>query len=251
MPEEFREGWLNSWLQKGLRPVESASYTYQDSNGNDIVRKTRFSLMSIADGKDTGEKTFTIHHRTLQSVILKANRWLPGIGQEGWDEDLIYRRCQVDAGISYGEPVFLCEGEKDANNVAKAWGVVTTSHYQGAAGMREAQARLLLGASQICIFVDRDLVGYQLAWHHVNLLVGLGYPGQNIRLGLPGVESPKADMSDHIAAGLGPDRVARLRAERLAAKIEKHGTLSTSRGRWGYGYGGDDEDLGEWVVTRV
>lgn len=250
MPEEFREGWANAWLQKGLRPVESASYVYQDPNGHDVVRKTRFSLMSIADGKDTGEKTFVVQHRTLQSVILKAQKWEPGIGNEGWDEGLLYHRPAIDAALASGELIALCEGEKDADNVARAWGICTTTHYQGAAGMNEDQARVLLGAEGIYIMADRDLVGYQLAWHHATLLVRLGYPGRNIRVVLPGVETPKADMSDHVAAGLGPGEVRLLPPDKLAKRIRKHGTLSAGRGRWGYGYGGDD-DLGEWVVTRA
>lgn len=250
MPEEFREGWANTWLQKGLRPVESASYTYQDIHGNDVVRKTRFALMSIADGKDTGEKTFVVQHRSLQSVILGAQKWEPGIGREGWEEGLLYRRVEVEKALVDEQLVFLCEGEKDADNVARAWDFCTTTHYQGAAGMTEHQARVLLRASGIYIMADRDLVGYQLAWHHATLLVRLGYPGRNIRVVLPGVEAPKADMSDHVAAGLGPGAVTLLPPDKLAKRIKKHGTLSAGRSRWGYGYGGDD-DLGEWVVTRA
>lgn len=248
MPEEFKEGWASRWLQQGYRPVQSAQYTYQDSNGLDVVRKTRFSLMQTKDGKDSGVKTFVVQHRTLQSCILKADKWEPGIGKEGWEEGLLYRRQELEAGKASGAYVYLCEGEKDADTVAK-WGWCSTSHYQGAAGMRPDQAEVLLGASRIRIIADRDLTGYQLAWHHLNLLVRAGYDLDRIRVVLPRVKEQKADITDHANAGFGPDDVDPLPKGKLMERILKHGTLPQGRGgRWGYGYGA--EDLGEWKVTH-
>lgn len=250
MPEEFKEGWANRWLQQGFRPVQSAQYTYQDDNGLDVVRKTRFSLMNISDGKPSGEKTFVVQHRTLQSCILKADKWEPGIGKEGWEQGLLYRKVDLLNGIESGQTVYLCEGEKDADTVATRWGGRATSHYQGAAGMRPDQAEVLAKAQRLYIIADRDLTGYQLAWHHLNLLVGAGLPAARISVVLPRVKEQKADITDHANAGFGPGDVDPLPKSKLRERILKHGTLPQGRGgRWGYGYGA--EDLGEWKVTRA
>lgn len=204
--------------------------------------------MRIETGADSGQKTFVVQHRTLQSVILKADKWEPGIGKEGWETELLYRRVELDNGIKEGRPVHLCEGERDADTVVK-WGGVATSHYQGAAGMRFEQAEVLARASKVFIMTDRDVTGYQLAWHHLNLLVSAGMSPANIVVVLPGVRQDKADITDHAKAGLGPEKLIAARQSSLRKQIAKHGPLSTGGGRhWGYGY--EAEDLGEWKVTH-
>lgn len=249
VPEEWREGWASRWLQQGYRPVQSAQYVYQDVNGHDVVRKTRFTLMRVEDGKDSGQKTFVVQHRTLQSVILKANNWEPGIGKEGWEEGLLYGRPSLERGIVAGDDIYLCEGERDADTVAQKWGGCATTHYQGAAGMREDQAEVLARAKRVFILADRDLTGYQIAWHHLNLLVRAGMPPSRIVVVLPGIRKDKADVTDHVNAGLGPEKMVVAPQAKLRKQIEKHGPLPRGEGRrWGYGYGA--EDLGDWVVTR-
>lgn len=248
MPEEFKEGWANRWLQQGYRPIQSAQYTYQDKNGHDVVRKTRFSLMNVSDGKPSGDKTFVVQHRTLQSVILKANNWEPGIGKQGWEEGLLYRRMELEKAIEEGVEVYLCEGERDADTVA-GWGGVATSHYQGAAGMRIDQAEVLARAKEVFIVADRDLTGYQLAWHHLNLLVRSGLGLDHIRVVLPRVKESKSDITDHANAGFGPEDVDKLPKSKLKKQILKHGSLPTG-GRRGWGYEAEADDLGEWKVTR-
>lgn len=252
MPEEFKEGWSNAWLQQGFRPVQSAVYTYEDDNGLEVVRKTRFTLMNVSDGKDSGDKTFVVQHRTLQSVILKADRWEPGIGKEGWEEGLLYRKADLLKGIAEGRHIYLCEGERDADTIANNWGGCATSHYQGAAGMRKDQAEVLAEAQKVFIIADRDVTGYQLAWHHLNLLVRSGVTLDRIVVVLPGIKEDKADITDHVNAGLGPADVVPVRQSALRKQIVKHGTLATgSRRGWGYGYSNDDSDLGEWVVESA
>lgn len=250
MPEEFKDGWSNAWLQKGFRPVQSAQYLYQDLNGLDVVRKVRFSLMRVEDGKDSGEKTFVVQHRTLQSCILKADRWEPGIGKEGWEKGLLYGRPGLEEGIGAGADIYLCEGERDADTVAKAWGGCSTTHYQGAAGMRLDQAEVLARAKRVFIISDRDVTGYQLAWHHLNLLVRCGMSPERIVVVLPKVRDDKADITDHVNAGFGPQDVVLASHTALKKQILKHGVLATgSRRGWGYGYGA--EELGEWTVTSA
>lgn len=248
MPEEFKEGWASRWIQQGYRPVQTAQYTYQNPGGLDVVRKTKFSLMSVSDGKPSGQKTFVVQHRSIQSAKLGADTWEPGIGKEGWEKGLLYRRPELDAVIEAGGTVYLCEGEKDADTVA-GWGLDATTHYQGAAGMRQDQAEVLAKAERLFIIADRDITGYQLAWHHLNLLVDAGLSLSNIRVVLPKVREEKADITDHAKAGYGPEDVVKCPIKALRKQIEKHGQLQTGgQRRWGYGY--DEEDLGEWTVTH-
>lgn len=249
MPEEFKEGWASSWLQQGYRPVQSAQYIYQNKNGLDVVRKTRFSLMRVEDGKDSGQKTFVVQHRTIQSLKLGADTWEPGIGSSGWENGLLYRRVELDAAIDAGGTVYLCEGERDADTLAK-WGLDATSHYQGAAGMRPDQAEVLAKAERLFIVSDRDVTGYQLAWHHLNLLVRSGLSLDRIRVVLPKVRDEKADITDHASAGFGPEDVVKCPIVALRKQIVKHGPLATG-GRRGWGYGYDGDDLGEWAVTHA
>ena len=251
MPEAFPESWVSGWLQRGFRPVQTAQYVYQDVNGNDIVRKTRFALMGVVDGKDSGEKTYVVQHRTLQSVLLGSARWEPGIGHEGWGDDLLYRRVALEGAIDREEDIFLCEGEKDADAVVRAgWGSAT-SHYQGAAGARLGQMKVLSRAHRyIIVLIDRDVTGYQLAAYHIEMLKSLGVPGRDILCREPGVGDKKADISDHIAAGLGPEDTRRVTPSELARLIQKHGKLAAGGGRrWGYGYNAGDGE--EWVVNSA
>lgn len=250
MPEEFGDGWTNAWLQKGFRPIQNAVYKYQDVNGNDVVRKTRFTLLNVTDGKNSGQKTFIVQHRLLQSVILGADAWKSGVGKEGWETDLLYRRVALEEGIASGQTVYLCEGEKDADAVAR-WGGCSTTHYQGAAGMRKEQAAVLAGAERVKILADRDVTGYQLAYYHIQLLKAAGMPLDRIQVRLPAVEKDKADISDHIAAGYGPGDTVSLLPRELASLIKEHGTLRTGGARrWGYAYGGNADEAGqEWKVN--
>lgn len=250
MPEEFPESWVNDWLQKGYRPKQTACYTYQNVEGDDVIRKNKFLLMDIATGKPSGEKTYLIQHRLLQAVVLGADSWRSGLGREGWEKDLWYRRVQLESAIASGDDIFLCEGEKDADAVASAWGVSATSHHQGAAGATEAQLKVISRTSgYIYIVADKDPTGYQIAWHHSQVLMSLGVEDKSIIVLEPRVSEAKADMSDHIAAGMGIGETRLIRPKELAALIEEHGTLSTRTARrWGYGYG---EEVGEWVTQRA
>lgn len=257
VPEEFSAGWTNDWLQKGFRPVQTAQFVYQNVWGRDVVRKTKFVLFNVSDGKPSGQKTYVVQHRSALSVRLGAQRWESGVGKEEWAADLLYRRVQLDHGIEMGRTIYVCEGEKDADSVAEAWGFVATSHYQGAAGMRREQAEVIASLSplsRVVFLIDNDVTGYQLADHNHRMLRACGFLGL-IKIYRPGLLVDKADISDHIAAGLDREAAKLIGRKELAKVIEEHGTLSTrTGGRWGYGYGDQQdssEDLGEWTVTRA
>lgn len=247
-----RESWRNRWLERGLRPLQVAEYTYERADGLAVVRKVKFALMRTEDGKPSGEKTFVVQHRTRQSVILKADKWEPGVGREGWETDLLYNRVSLEKALAAGEDILVCEGEKDADSAVQAgWGVAT-SHYQGAAGMRPEQAAVLARAGGfIYICVDQDVTGAQLAWHNAVQMVGAGLSPRHIQFLAPAVEGVGADVTDHIRAGLGPSDMRAVRASEIKAVIDEHGELPRgSGGRFGYGWSYEVRELGEQLGTH-
>lgn len=243
-------GWRDRWLERGLRPLQVAEYTYERADGSPVVRKVKFALMNIADGKPSGEKTFVVQHRSIQSVLLGAGKWEPGVGREGWETDLLYRRPELEKALEAGDDLIVCEGEKDADSAVQAgWGVAT-SHYQGAAGMRPEQAQVLSrcrGTVWIC--VDQDVTGAQLAWHNAKLIVGAGLSPRRLEFLAPAVEGAGADVTDHIRAGLGAEDMRSVGASEIRAVIKEHGELPRGGGR-NYGWSYQVRELGEQLGTH-
>ena len=93
--------------------------------------------------------------------------------------------------------VWLTEGEKDADTAA-ALGRLSTTNAQGAHSFPPALAAELTGRN-IAILVDRDPAGYRrgLALHEL-----LDERARRCVLLLPAVTAPKADLTDHVEAGL-------------------------------------------------
>jgi hypothetical protein len=93
--------------------------------------------------------------------------------------------------------VWLTEGEKDADTAA-ALGRLSTTNAQGAHSFPPALTAELAGRN-IAIAIDRDPAGYRrgLALHDL-----LRERARRCVLLLPGVTAPKADLTDHVDAGL-------------------------------------------------
>jgi len=70
---------------------------------------------------------------------------------------VLYRLPDVLAARAAGRWVFLCEGEKDADNLA-AWGLAATSSPMGAGKWQDSYTDLLAGAN-VCMIVDKDEPG--------------------------------------------------------------------------------------------
>jgi hypothetical protein len=224
-PEDTpRTSWLESWNQKGFHPRLGATYVYERPDGLAIVRKKRWALHSVETGEPVG-KTFSVQHRPLPAVFLGAPMWERGIGE--WGEGLMYNRPALDKALPAGEDIYWCEGEKDADNAARAWGVCTTTHYQGGAGARRDQAEVFAatGDGRVFLVLDNDDVGVQLAWRHAKLLVAAGVSPRRVRFLAPALAEPKADLSDHIAEGLDLEDLRPVGAREMRAQIKEVGEL--------------------------
>lgn len=234
----------SQWLAKGLRPLHVRDYVYESPDGIPIVRKRRFQLMNISDGKDSGQKTFSVQHRSEISVRLRAETWDNEIGP--WGEELLYHRPQVETAILSGADIYITEGESDADAVATAWGVASTTHYQGAAGWRAAQAAVLKGfQGLVWIIADNDVIGFQIAWHTFRQLVDVGLHRDQFQFLRPpdGIK----DVNEHIKTNGAGCALLAVDDYRVRSIIRKHGELPvwSSNDYYGYGASAGDREFAE------
>jgi hypothetical protein len=106
-------------------------------------------------------------------------------------------RAQALAAANANQWVWLTEGEKDADTAA-AHGRLSTTNAQGAHSFPPALADQLAGR-KVAIVIDRDPAGYQrgLTLHEL-----LHKRARRCVLLLPATTAAKADLTDHVEAGL-------------------------------------------------
>ncbi len=112
---------------------------------------------------------------------------------------VLYRARQL-AAADADSWVWLTEGEKDADNAARQ-GLTATTNPQGASAFAPELAAGLAGR-RVAIVVDRDRAGYQRGMALHSLLAG---HATQIQVLLPAVTEHKADLTDHVTAGLWND----------------------------------------------
>jgi hypothetical protein len=165
----------------------------------DRVRCTDPACPDLAEAGRAG-KTFVTRHPD---------------GRKGKPRELdgvLYRLPEVLAAIEAGRPVYLCEGEGDADAVAAA-GECGTSAYGGAARKwHPGYTRRLMGA-RVVIVADNDPPGYRRA---AAAAEALGSVPESVRIVRAAVDRPGADVSDHLTAGLPLSALAAVPAEALA-----------------------------------
>ncbi|MBN6778889.1 hypothetical protein JRG19_10140 [Pseudoclavibacter alba] len=137
-------------------------------------------------------------------------------------EPVLYHAAEVRAARENGTPIWLVEGEKDADNGRNA-GLVATTNAQGATNFPEALLDELAGA-HVCIIADRDAAGYTRA---AGLWESLTPRAATVRIYLPAVDEAKADLSDHLEAGKGLDELIEISSDDVqalahAAEVERH-----------------------------
>lgn len=210
-----------------------AHYDYTDADGTLIARKVRFQPKSFLWQRPHGQ-------HWADGLRGKPLAELPPYGLQTLDR----------AG-----PVYVVEGEKDADRVASLGHAAIC-----AAGSHpdNLPTDLTVLTGRVCIVVaDRDPVGIRLAHAWAERLAAV--PGAAIALAQPAVNRPKADVSDHLDAGLtlqqldfgpvteppgaGPDEPS---DEQASADI---GPLA-SRIDWHAAYRDEDHDV-DWLVDGI
>ena len=115
---------------------------------------------------------------------------------------VLYRAPHVAAAVRDGREVWLVEGEKDVHT-AENLGVTATTNAQGGKAFPEELVDDLAGA-RVIVVLDRDATGWARG---VDLHAKLTAVGCTVVLRLPAPDAPKADLTDHVAAGGGIDEL--------------------------------------------
>lgn len=169
---------------KGATWSEVMVYPYANEQGvvvEEVVRE-----QAVVDG---------ITHKRFTQRFLGASGRMIRRKPEGFTA-VLYQQAGVVAAIAAGTPVWVVEGEKDADNAIAA-GVVATTNAQGAGSFPDNLAEIFAGAT-VNVVADQDLAGWKRA---VSLHQTLTFKGATVRLFLPATSEAKSDLSDHLAAG--------------------------------------------------
>jgi hypothetical protein len=162
------------------RPV-TVEYRYTDEHGNLLFVKVRKLPKAFWIKRPDGR-----------------GGWIKGIGDA---RRVLYNLPAVLDAIASGQPVFLVEGEKDADAIGGA-GAVATCNFDGAAKdgqrpkWRPEYGDVLKGATVIVV-ADKDPAGYA---HAAAIRADLDGKAESVTV----VEAAEGkDAADHLAAGYG------------------------------------------------
>ena len=144
---------------------------------------------------------------------------------------VLYRLPEVVAAVEAGRTVYVVEGEKDADRLASA-GVVATTSPGGAGKWRTGYGDCLAGAD-VVVVADRDAPGMA---HAAQVAADLDGSAASVRVMQAVVGK---DASDHLAAGHGVDQLVDVDAEESAPavrrlKLTAASTIKPQRVRWAW-----------------
>jgi hypothetical protein len=160
----------------------SAEYVYLDSDD-----RYGYTIWRYGNGKGKRFKACSIN--AAGDLVLNAR----GVAR------VLYHAPEVAKAVATGEPIYLCEGEKDVDAMVRAYGVVATTNAFGALSWaKDAQlydyAEPLRNA-QVVVVQDRDATGRRRT---KQILASLRGVAASLRV----IEAAAGkDAFDHIAAG--------------------------------------------------
>jgi hypothetical protein len=204
-------------------------YIYETAAGVPVVKISRYHRVD-ATGRRTGKAFFQFGKGS-------SGTWQAGL--DGLTPPL-YRLPAVLTAVAEGRPVWVVEGERDADAVTAAGACATTSP-MGAGKWRPEHSAMLAGA-HVIIVADDDPPGRR---HAASVGDSLGAVAASIKLALP--PAPHNDLSDALAAGVSLSEVrwvdrATLEATESPEVMPEGRTLRTTpassfsprRVRWGW-----------------
>jgi hypothetical protein len=183
-------------------------YIYTDLGGKPRLRKLRKE-----------PKAFY-----MQSWLETPRRswWGRGIhaDREAFADSAMYHLPELLWALNADEPVWWCEGEKDADAL-RGVGLVATSHWQGATSATRGQCRwFATGTGPIRLVADVDDAGAACVIHRRRLLLAAGVARSRIRIVKP--PHPHKDAAAAIEAGVSPLRFRRPREADLMAAARRY-----------------------------
>jgi DNA primase len=134
-------------------------------------------------------------YKRFQQRYRHGRRWVYR-KPEGFTPGL-YRAGAIQAAAKAATWVWITEGEKDADTLTSL-GRPATTNAQGAASFPAALLAQFTGL-HVAIVADRDLAGYQRA---MALYQQLHTTAAQVVVLMAGLDSDKADVTDHVNAGL-------------------------------------------------
>jgi len=152
------------------------AYDYVDEVGTLLYQVVRFEPKSFRQRTPDG-----------------AGGWIWKLGSV---RRVLYRLPEVITAVEQGDPVYICEGEKDAETLRKL-GLVATTNSGGAEKWRDAYSNVLSGAT-IIILPDDDGPGRKHALVVAHSLTGIADSVRIIDLGLA---KPQKDVTDWLGNG--------------------------------------------------
>lgn len=159
-----------------MRPRKVAEYPYTDEEG-----RVLYVIERQEPGRDGGRKGF-------------VTRYPNGKG----DRRVVYRLTDVMAAACDDRPIYLVEGEKDADRL-RSLGYTATTSVHGAGKWRHEYAEPFDGATVIVV-ADRDEPGRA---HAYTVAASLRRVGATVRIVQSAVDHKGADVSDHLDRGYG------------------------------------------------
>lgn len=179
--------------------VGTLGLTMADLFAEDKPKTSGRQIVATYDYQDeSGRLMFQVERRNPKDF---RQRRPDGRGGWLWNmqgiDPLPYRLPELLTALAAGKTVFVAEGEKDVDNLAKI-GLVATCNHGGAGKWREAHSKHFPAGAQVVILPDNDGPGRD---HAEKVRAQLTARGCGVKiLNLPGLP-PKGDVSDWIAAG--------------------------------------------------
>jgi len=158
------------------------TYPYCDEQGNILYEKVRFRF-------DDGSKSFA----NRQPDPSNPGEYIWNL-KEPAVRRVLYRLDDISKAIKDGEPIWLVEGEKDADTLA-TMGIHATTMDGGAGKWDQSYTDTLAGA-HVEIIADNDEVGKQHALSVSEKLLAAGCRGCTIWISKHG-----KDITDHLTSG--------------------------------------------------
>lgn len=168
---------------------QDVEYVYTDADGVPLYRVRR-----------TPDKAFFQARYGPDDPAADVEGYVSGKGCMTGVQRVLYRLPQVVAAVQEGRPVYLVEGEKDADNLAARGHAATTSPEGAGKWSRVADhAREVLAGAQVVVVQDKDDPGRA---HAQEVAASLAGRAASVQV----VEAREGkDMSDHLGAGLTVD----------------------------------------------
>ena len=190
-------------------------YCFAGCSQKDIAADLGLKTQDLFDSDRLDYRYQDREGRTVRKVTRTPDKDFPQSGKTKWAKGTspLYRLPEVLQAVQDGRPVYLTEGEKDAEHL-RLFGVTATTTAAGASQPHFTDFTPLAGA-EVHLVPDQDAEGQKYAEKVSALLEAV----QAASVTVWKVKAGK-DFSDHYAAGFGPKDLEEVQAPPTSEKQE-------------------------------